>query len=56
MAPVVIGKISDTYGIHAALSSLPIFLIFSAILFFAGSFFYAKDLDKVEKIDLEYET
>lgn len=52
MAPIVIGAISDVYGIKTALSVLPLFLIFSAVLFFAGSFFYAKDLSKVEKVAL----
>ena len=55
MAPIVLGVISDAYGIKAALSVLPLFLVFSAVIFFAGSFFYARDLDKVEKIALEYE-
>jgi MFS family permease len=55
MAPIVIGVISDAYGIKAALSVLPIFLVASAVLFFAGSFFYARDLGKVEKIALECE-
>ncbi len=52
MAPIVIGLISDAYGIKTAMSVLPIFLVASAILFFAGSLFYAKDLSKVEKITL----
>jgi MFS family permease len=55
LAPIVIGKISDLYGIQAAMSILPVFLVASALLFFAGSFFYKKDLDKVEKIALECE-
>jgi MFS family permease len=55
MAPIVIGSISDAYGIKVAMSILPVFLLISAILFFAGSFFYAKDLNKVEKITLECE-
>ena len=55
MAPIVLGVISDAYGIKTALSVLPLFLVFSAVLFFAGSFFYKKDLDKVEKITLECE-
>jgi MFS family permease len=55
MAPIVIGSISDAYGIKAAMSILPVFLLISAILFFAGSFFYAKDLSNVEKITLECE-
>ena len=55
MAPIVIGSISDAYGIKVAMSILPVFLLISAILFFAGSFFYAEDLSKVEKITLECE-
>jgi len=55
LAPIVIGKISDLYGIQAAMSILPVFLVVSALLFFAGSFFYKKDLSKVEKITLECE-
>jgi MFS family permease len=56
MAPIVIGALSDAYGIKVAMSILPVFLVISALLFFAGSFSYKKDLDKVEKIALECET
>ena len=55
MAPIVIGKISDLYGIQTAMSILPAFLVVSAIMFFAGAFFYKNDLSKVEKITLECE-
>ncbi len=55
LAPIVIGKISDLHGIKVAMSIVPIFLVMSSLLFFAGSFFYKKDLDKVEKIALECE-
>jgi MFS family permease len=55
MAPIVLGAISDVYGIKTALSILPVFLVISALLFFAGSFFYERDLNKVEKIALECE-
>ena len=54
-APIVIGSISDAYDIQTALMILPAFLILSAGLFFAGSFFYEKDLNKVEKVTLEIE-
>jgi len=54
-APMVIGALSDAYGIKAAMSVLPAFLVFSAILFFLGSFYYERDLAKVEKIELEME-
>ncbi len=55
MAPIVIGALSDAYGIKVAMSILPVFLLASAVLFFAGSFSYKKDLDKVEKVALECE-
>lgn len=55
LAPIVIGKLSDLYGIQAAMSILPVFLVVSALMFFAGSFFYEKDLSKVEKVTLECE-
>jgi len=55
MAPIVIGALSDAYGIKVAMSILPVFLLISALLFFAGSFSYKKDLAKVEKIALECE-
>ena len=55
MAPIVIGALSDAYGIKTAMSILPAFLVASALLFFAGSFSYKRDLDKVEKIALECE-
>jgi MFS family permease len=55
MAPMVMGAISDSYGIKAAMTVLPAFLVVSAILFFAGAFFYEKDMGKVEKVALEFE-
>lgn len=55
MAPIVIGAISDAYGLKAAMTILPLFLLMSALLFFAGSFFYEKDLNRVEKVTLECE-
>lgn len=55
MAPIVIGKLSDLYGIQVAMSTLPVFLVISALAFFTGSFFYEKDLSKVEKVTLECE-
>ena len=54
-APIVIGALSDAYNIQTALLILPAFLVISAIFFFAGSFFYERDLNKVEKVVLEAE-
>jgi len=55
LGPIVIGAFSDAYGIKVAMTILPIFLAMSAMLFLAGSFFYEKDLKKVEKVTLECE-
>jgi MFS family permease len=52
-APIVLGKISDLSNIKLAMSILPFFLIAGALLFYIGSKFYLKDMDKVAKINLE---
>jgi MFS family permease len=55
LAPVVMGKISDLTDIQTAFNLLPIALLIAVILFFIGSFYYERDLSKVEKIKLEAE-
>lgn len=55
MAPIVIGRLYDSVGIAKALSVLPIMLVIAATLFYVGSFYYKRDLEKVEKIKLEPE-
>ena len=52
-APLVIGRLYDLYTIKTALALLPFMLILGALLFFAGSRFYLKDLEKTAKIRLE---
>jgi MFS family permease len=54
-APMVMGAISDRYGIQTAMTVLPLFLVVSSMLFFAGAFFFERDLAKVEKVVLEFE-
>lgn len=54
-APMIMGAISDAYGIATAMTVLPAFLVISALFFFAGAFFYEKDMAKVEKVALEFE-
>lgn len=44
LAPIVIGKFSDTYGLDKALTILPVFAFLAGILLFIGSFYYKKDL------------
>jgi MFS family permease len=53
LGPIVMGAISDATNIQTAFAFLPLALIFSAAMFFAGSFYYEKDLKKVEKVTIE---
>jgi fucose permease len=54
-APIVIGAFSDAYGIQSALRALPLFLVIATILFFAGAFYYERDLSRVARVKLEME-
>jgi fucose permease len=53
IAPIVIGQIYDHSNIKTALSILPFILILGALLFYLGSRYYEKDMEKVPKIKLE---
>jgi MFS family permease len=53
MAPIVVGQIYDRSNIITALSILPFMLVLGAILFYLGSRYYNKDMEKVTKIKLE---
>jgi len=53
MAPIVLGKIYDLSNIQTAMSVLPFVLILGSLLFYLGSRFYSKDMEKVAKIKLE---
>ncbi|MBG0860127.1 MAG: MFS transporter [Bacteroidales bacterium] len=53
MAPVVIGRIYDLSNIRTALGILPFVLVVGSVLFYMGSRYYRKDMEKVTKIELE---
>jgi MFS family permease len=53
MAPVVIGKIYDLSDIRTALGILPFVLVVGSLLFYLGSGYYIKDMEKVTKVELE---
>ncbi len=55
LGPIFVGVVSDSYGIATAFMLLPLAFLIAGILFFAGSFFYERDLAKVEKVKLEIE-
>jgi MFS family permease len=54
-APIVLGKISDLSNIKTAMSILPFMLVLGAALFFIGSRYYLRDLNKAAKIELQVE-
>ncbi len=53
MGPIAIGALSDAINIQTAISVLPIALLLAAVMFFTGSFYYERDLAKVEHVKLE---
>lgn len=52
-APLIIGRIYDRSDIKTALEILPLVLVLGAVLFYMGSKYYARDMDKVAKVRLE---
>lgn len=55
LGPVFVGVVSDHYGIRTAFLILPFSFVVAAALYFAGSFYYRKDLEKVERVTLVFE-
>jgi MFS family permease len=55
LGPVFVGAVSDHYDIRTAFVILPFAFAFAALFFFLGSFFYPRDLEKVERVTLEFE-
>ncbi|MCU0845486.1 MAG: MFS transporter, partial [Spirochaetes bacterium] len=52
LGPIFIGVISDRYDLVTAFKLLPVFAATSGVLFLAGSFFYERDVKRVDKIVL----
>ncbi len=55
LGPLVTGALSDRYGIAAALECASCVALLSFILFYLGSKYYKRDLDKVERVTLTAE-
>ena len=53
LSPIFVGAISDKYDLLTAFKFLPIFTLFGAVVFFIGSFYYTRDLEKVAKVSLK---
>ncbi len=52
LGPIFVGQLSDRTNIQTAMTFLPVFAVIAAGLFFAGSFFYQRDIERVEKVTL----
>lgn len=52
LGPIVTGAFSDQYGILTALKIASAMALISFVLFYLGSRYYARDLDKVERVAL----
>ncbi len=52
VGPLFVGVLSDQYDIKTALTIASLSSLVAGILFFIGSFYYEKDLAKVEKISI----
>jgi MFS family permease len=55
LGPIVTGAFSDRFGILTALKIASCTALISALLFYIGSRFYKRDLDKVERVALTAE-
>ena len=53
--PIVVGAISDKFGLSVAMLTVPIAAIVAGVLFLLASAFYRRDLDKVDKVVVEME-
>jgi len=55
LGPIVTGAFSDRYGIRAALKIASAMALISFVLFYLGSRYYVRDLDKAERVALTAE-
>jgi MFS family permease len=53
--PIVVGAISDKYGLSIALLLVPIASLIAGALFLVSAAFYRRDLEKVDKVVVEME-
>ncbi|MFA5399658.1 MAG: MFS transporter [Dehalococcoidia bacterium] len=53
LGPLFVGIISDRINLVTAFQLLPIFMLFGGVMFFVGSFFYLRDKDRAERVELQ---
>jgi len=55
MGPLFVGIVSDMYDITTALMIVPIFSVAASVIFFIASFYYERDMSRVERVALTAE-
>jgi MFS family permease len=53
--PIVVGAISDRYGLSTAMLVVPVASLIAGVLFLLSAMFYRRDLEKVDKVVVEME-
>ncbi|MFA5079666.1 MAG: MFS transporter [Dehalococcoidia bacterium] len=53
LGPLFVGIISDRISLVTAFQLLPIFMLFGGVMFFVGSFFYLRDKDRAERVEIQ---
>jgi sugar phosphate permease len=54
--PIIVGAMSDRWGLSTAMMSVPAASGLAGVLFLLAAIFYRKDLAKVDKVKVEMET
>jgi len=52
LGPLFVGIVSDMYDITTAMMIVPLSSIVASILFFIASFYYERDINRVERVEL----
>jgi MFS family permease len=53
--PIIVGAISDKYGLPVAMLIVPLASVVAGLLFLLAANFYRRDLEKVDKVVVEME-
>jgi MFS family permease len=53
--PIVVGAISDRFGLPTAMLAVPVASVLAGVLFLAAAAFYRRDLEKVDKVPVVME-
>jgi len=54
--PIIVGALSDKYGLSAAMMTVPAASVLAGMLFLLATIWYRRDLEKVDKVKVEMES